>query len=393
MQDIKTEDSVILIDSSRSMLRRDFKPNRISVALGAVKNFIITKFRIDPKDRIAILSFGENTKKLNSFSFEEDRLITSLKKIQISGKGLLQEGIAFSLQILVQEMRKIGGKIYRIFIISDNKLVCNDKLQRTIDIAKGLGIFIDICQLGISQDHTQNVLKRITQSTGGEYGFFNNSKAILNAGKEFASKKAIRQTTDYFSPNKKVELAPLVSEIALPLRRPNVLDIRLMMSDTKRGQEKCQICHSVKAPMTGSDFYSEGRYCPSCDRPMHLSCATMWAKKTEYKENIFRCPFCYFLLELPKSVTKLMEEKPDSEPKIKIIDESGIDTTKMVMVTEKEISQIDASCSFCHSIFLGDYKVFQCQKCGSYYHEPCLQKMNEEIKACRNCGSIISINF
>lgn len=393
MQDIKTEDSVILIDSSRSMLRRDFKPNRISVALGAVKNFIITKFRIDPKDRVAILSFGDNTKKLNSFSFDEDRLITSLKKIQISGKGLLQEGIAFSLQILVQEMRKIGGKIYRIFIISDNKLVCNDKLQRTIDIAKGLGIFIDICQLGISQDHTQNVLKRITQSTGGEYGFFNNSKAILNAGKEFASKKAIRQTTDYFSPNKKVELAPLVSEIALPLRRPNVLDIRLMMSDTKRGQEKCQICHSVKAPMTGSDFYSEGRYCPSCDRPMHLSCATMWAKKTEYKENIFRCPFCYFLLELPKSVTKLMEEKPDSEPKIKIIDESGIDTTKMIMIPKEEINQIDASCSFCHSIFLGDYKVFQCQKCGSYYHEPCLQKMNEEIKACRNCGSIISINF
>ena len=393
MQDIKTEDSVILIDSSRSMLRRDFKPNRISVALGAVKNFIITKFRIDPKDRVAILSFGDNTKKLNSFSFDEDRLITSLKKIQISGKGLLQEGIAFSLQILVQEMRKIGGKIYRIFIISDNKLVCNDKLQRTIDIAKGLGIFIDICQLGISQDHTQSILKRITQTTGGEYGFFNNSKAILNAGKEFASKKAIRQTTDYFSPNKKVELAPLVSEIALPLRRPNVLDIRLMMSDTKRGQEKCQICHSVKAPMTGSDFYSEGRYCPSCDRPMHLSCATMWAKKTEYKENIFRCPFCYFLLELPKSVTKLMEEKPDSEPKIKIIDESGIDTTKMIMIPKEEINQIDASCSFCHSIFLGDYKVFQCQKCGSYYHEPCLQKMNEEIKACRNCGSIISINF
>lgn len=393
MQDIKTEDSVILIDSSRSMLRRDFKPNRITVALGAVKNFIITKFRIDPKDRIAILSFGDNTKKLNPFSFEEDRLIASLKKIQISGKGLLQEGIAFSLQILVEEMRKIGGKIYRIFIISDNKLVYDDKLKRTIDISKGLGIFIDICQLGISQDHTQSILKRIAQSTGGEYGFFNNSKAILNAGKEFASKKAIRQTTDYFSPNKKVELAPLVSEIALPLRRPNVLDIRLMMSDVNRGQEKCQICHSVKAPITGSDFYSEGRYCPSCDRPMHLSCATMWAKKTEYKENVFRCPFCYFLLELPKSVAKLIEEKPDSEPKIKIIDESGINTTKMVMIPEKEINQIDASCSFCHSIFLGDYKVFQCQKCGSYYHEPCLQKMNEEIKACRNCGSSISFNF
>jgi len=374
------------------MLRRDFKPNRLSIALGAVKNFISSKFTIDPKDRIAILSFGDNTKKLCSFSFEEDRLVASLKKIQVSGKGFLHEGVAFSLQLLVEEMRKIGGKIHRIFIVSDNKVIHDDKLQNIINIAKGLGIFIDACQLGLTQDHTQSILRRISHFTGGEYGFFNNSKAILNAGKAFASKKAVKETTDYFSPHKKDDLAPLVSEIALPLRRPSVLDIRLMMSETNRGQEKCQICHSVKAPITGADFYSEGRYCPSCDRPMHLSCTTMWAKKTEYKENVFRCPFCYFLLELPKSAAKLVEEKPEDEPKIKLIDESGINTTRMILIAPGYVPQIDASCSYCHSIFLGDYKVFKCEKCGSYYHEPCLEKMNEEIKACRNCGSKISFD-
>jgi hypothetical protein len=390
MQDlIKIEDCVILIDSSRSMVRKDFKPNRLLAALDAAKNFIHEKFIIDPKDRIAILSFGDTIKKLSSFSSDEEQLVKSLEKIQVSGKGILDEGLAFAIQFLVAEMRRLGGKTSRIFIISDNKLEYKEKIQKTIDIAKGLGIYIDACQLGKTQDYSQSILKKIARLTGGQFGFFSNSKALLNAGMSFASKKELKTSSDYFSPDKKSDLAPLISEIALQLRRPSVLDVRLMMSSKERGQEKCQICHSVKAPITSSDFFSEGRYCPSCERPMHLSCAAMWAKKTEYKENVFRCPFCFFLLELPAAAAKLIEEKTYEEPKIKLIDESGINTTKMALIPDYDIEDINASCTYCHSIFLGDYRVFQCQKCAAYYHEPCLKKMHSEIKACRACGAQI----
>lgn len=392
MQDlVKIEDCVILIDSSRSMVRKDFKPNRLVVALETAKKFIHEKFLIDPKDRIAILSFGTNVVKLSPFSYEEEKLIKALKRIQISGNGLLNEGLAFSVQFLVAEVRKLGGKTNRIFIISDNKLEYSDKIQKIIDITKGLGIYIDACQLGKTQDHSESILKKLAKISGGQYGFFNNSKALLNAGASYASKKELKESSDYFSPDKKSDIAPLISEIALQLRRPNVLDIRLMMSSKERGQEKCQICHSVKAQITGADFFSEGRYCPSCERPMHLSCVAMWAKKTEYKENVFRCPFCFFLLELPATASKLVEEKVEVEgPKIKLIDESGINVTNMTQIPESEIDNIDASCTFCHSIFLGDYNVFQCEKCGAYYHEPCLNKMHNEINACRNCGAQIT---
>ncbi|MFX0048904.1 MAG: VWA domain-containing protein, partial [Candidatus Hermodarchaeota archaeon] len=350
------------------------------------------KFLIDPKDRIAILSFGESVSKLSSFSYEKEKLLNALNRIQISGKGSLTEGLAFSIQFLVGEMRKLGGKTNRIFIISDNKLEYSDKIQKITDMAKGLGVYIDACQLGKTDDHSQSILKNIAKTTGGKFGFFNNSKALLNAGASYAPKKELKASIDYFSPDQKSDIAPLVSEIALQLRRPNVLDIRLMMSSKERGQEKCQICHSVKAQITGADFYSEGRYCPSCERPMHLSCVAMWAKKTVYKENVFRCPFCFFLLELPASAAKLVEEKVEiEEPKIKLIDESGINITKMVQIPEFEIDKIDASCTFCHSIFLGDYNVFQCEKCGAYYHEPCLNKMHNEINACRNCGAQIFV--
>ena len=389
MRDIKPEDTVVLIDVSRSMMRKDFKPDRITVALNTVKNFIHTKFLIDPKDRIAILSCGDVIRKLSSFSYEEEKLIQSLDKLKISGNSQYSDGIAFSLQILVDEMRRLGGKNNRILIITDGNPKNSQKMQKLVEIAKGLHIFIDVCQYGIAETISGSFFKKICNDTRGEYGFFNNSKAILNSGKSFASKKESATTTDYFAPNKIEKIAPLISEIALPLRRPSLLDIRLMMAVDGKGQEKCQICHSAKSPVTNSDFYSEGRYCPSCDRPMHISCAAMWAQKTEYKDNVFRCPFCYFLLELPPSASKIIQEREGSEPKIKLLSQDNKNGTTMILIERELISKINASCSYCRSIFLGDYNVFQCDNCGAYYHEPCLEKMNQEIRACRNCGSKI----
>ncbi len=389
MEDIKIEDTVLLIDASRSMLRSDFKPNRITIALKMASNFIQSKFQIDPKDRISILSFGKTPQKLCNFLNDEESLINTLKKINVSGKGILKDAIAFALQILVEEMRKIGGKNPRIIIISDNKFETSEKVNKIINLAKGLGIIIDTCQIGLSDNYKDNTLKRISQITGGEFGFFNNTKAIINAGKTFASKKSLKKTSDYFSPYKKKEIPPLLNEISLPLRRPTIMEIRMMMSNQGIGQEKCQICHSVKAALTSADFFSEGRYCPSCDRPMHLSCAALWARKTEYKNNVFRCPFCYFLLRVPQTIVKIVDEIEKDSQKIKIINDASSHSTKMILINKEMVNQVNASCSYCHSIFLGDYEVFQCEKCESYYHKPCLEKMYKEIKACRYCGSQI----
>ena len=392
MADIKIEDTVLLLDVSRSMLR-NFKPGRTSrleIALQSLKRFVETKFLLDPKDRISLVSFGKNPRKLTSFTDDENEILRSLKKIQISGKGQLTQAIAFSLQTIVQEMRKIGGKVQRIFIITDNKLdIIQNKIEKTVNIAKGLGVYIDICQLGKSSVEKQNILKRISQNTKGEYGFFKNVKAIINAGKEFASKKEFKTTTDFYSPHKEEKSPALMGEIALPLRRPSLMEIRLLMSKSG-GADKCAICHSVKAPLTDADFYTEGRYCPNCDRPIHLSCSAMWAKKSEFEENIFRCPSCFFLIKLDPSAIKLIENIDLSTSDIKILEEIDIKKTNMIEIHETNIAQIDASCSYCYNIFLGDYKVFKCGNCGSYYHEPCLRKMYNEMKACRYCGAEIS---
>jgi len=393
LPNIKIEDTVLLLDTSRSMLRKDFKPSRLAAELQTAKIFIKSKLSIDLKDRISIISFGSTIKRLIDFSFDSDRLISSLKKVQISGKGKLHQGIAFALQVLVEEMRKIGGKTSRILIMTDNKFEVDvNRLEKIINIAKGLGIYIDTCQIGGIQQHGKLSLKRIAQLTRGEYDHFTNSKELSDGIRVLASKKEIRETSDYFSPETKEDLAPLVSEIALPLRKPSVLEIKLLVSGKNKNLEKCHICHSAKAPVTGSEFYSEARYCPSCDRAMHLSCAAMWAKKTEHKENIFRCPFCFFLLELPRSALKFVKDRDEESQEIRILEEEHGKEAKMNPIPDNEIDQIDASCSYCHNIFLGDYKVFQCDKCGSYYHQPCLGKMKNEIQACRYCGAKIVVD-
>ena len=393
MQDIKIEDTILLIDSSRSMLRTDLTPNRLTIALQTAKNFIQSKAIIDPKDRISIISFGSETRKLSSFSSDETSLISSLKKVKISGKGKVHSAIAFSLQFIIQEMRKIGGKVQRILIISDNKLYLDQiKINKLIEVSKGLGVYIDTCQLGKPQDGKENILKKIAQLTGGEYGYFNNLKAMINAGKSFASKKMVKETMDYSTSKKIEKKPPLMNEIALSLRRPSVMEMRLMMRNGGKEQDKCQICHSIKAP-TGADFYSEGRYCPNCDRAMHISCAALWAKNSEHKDNMFRCPFCFFLLKLPKSmsINKIVKDIKEKAKTVKIL-HPDTNQTKMVQIPEESINEIDASCSYCHNIFSGDFNVFRCEKCGSYYHEPCLQKMFNEIRACRFCGSQILTN-
>ena len=116
----------------------------------------------------------------------------------------------------------------------------------------------------------------------------------------------------------------------------------------------------------------------------------MWAKSSEHKGNIFRCPFCFFLLKLPKSI--IVSKFEEISGPIKIV-ESNENQTKMIPIAKENINQIDASCSYCYNIFSEDLNVFKCQKCGSYYHEPCFRKMYDEIKSCRFCGAQISYDF
>ncbi len=392
MSSIALEDTVILWDCSRSMIRTDFKPNRLRTIQKLVKLFIENKIRKDPKDSIAIAAIGTRIIKLADFSNNSDFLASQLNKLEISGTANVVDGIAFALQMLVKKIRHLGGANQRIIIFTDASKpdIEPARMQKIIKAAQGLGVYIDICQLGLLEmDRSLNPYRQIANATNSEYGFFSNAKALYRAAEGFASKKQSADT-DYFDPNKASKLPRLVAEIAVDLRRPSISEIREMMGKV---DHKCQICYQNTCPVCSNPFYSCGRFCPSCSRPIHMHCASMWSDRdnSEFQDKtVFRCPNCFFLLKVPHSVQQLM--KITGGQSIKVLDEDGFagKPIKMTKVLDNIVENIEDVCSFCSNIFMtGEETVYQCS-CSAYYHQSCLEKMYNEIKSCRNCGGLIN---
>jgi len=387
---IALEDTVVLWDCSRSMIRSDFKPNRLRTIQKIIKIFIENKIAKDPKDSIAIAAIGTRIIKLADFSNNTDFLTKQLNKLEISGNANMVDGIAFALQMLVKKIRHLGGSNQRVIIFTDCSKPDMDleRMQKITKAAQGLGVYIDICQLGLSEiDRASNPYRILANATNAEYGFFTNTKALYRAAEGFSSKKTPPET-DYFNPNKENKLPRLVAEIAVDLRRPTIGEIREMMAKV---DQKCQICYANTCPVCNNPFYSCGRFCPSCSRPIHLHCASMWSDRdnSEFADKtVFRCPNCYFLLKVPHSVQQLMKITGGVAIKVETEGFAGkpIQITK---VPDSIIENIEDACSFCSNIFTGQEAVYQCS-CSAYYHQSCLEQMNKEIKSCRNCGGLIN---
>jgi hypothetical protein len=387
---MQIEDVVVLWDCSRSMVRTDFKPSRLRVAQKLIKIFIDKKLTIDFKDSICIVSFGSRTKRICEFSSDSEYLKNGLNKFEIAGQSNLEDGIALALQLLIAQIRKIGGKTARIVIFTDNSLTGGSmkRLSTLVNFAKKIGVFVDVCQMGEpKKGSNSNLLKDLAYSTNGEFAFFNNTQALFVAAEGFASKKNVKETEDYFNPDKNEDV-PDITQVSVDLRRPTINEIRTMMKGGSNSDHKCQICYQNKCPTCQGQFYTCGRFCPSCSRPIHLHCASLWAEKSEFsKQNVFRCPFCFFLLKIPATVQALMSL---TGGKIRILDRDiSSKPVKMIKIPQEEVYKIDDACTLCANIFSQNEKVYQCSGCNSYYHDYCYHEMEQDIKACRNCGGEI----
>ena len=62
MTELRIEDVIICIDTSRSMFRRDFRPNRIDAVKKALKEYVEVKSQIDERDRFGVVTFSSEAK-------------------------------------------------------------------------------------------------------------------------------------------------------------------------------------------------------------------------------------------------------------------------------------------------------------------------------------------
>ena len=78
--ELQLEDTIIILDTSRSMFRKDFEPNRMMAAKKALKDFVIAKNQIDDRDQFAIVTFSSEAKVLLEMTPEVDEVISYIDR-------------------------------------------------------------------------------------------------------------------------------------------------------------------------------------------------------------------------------------------------------------------------------------------------------------------------
>ena len=387
------ENLVICIDTSRSMFRRDFNPNRLICSVSAVKTLISERFNLDKLSAFSLIEYSGKAQKIIDFttsSFEKN-LIEVLKTLNCGGYSAMGDALALSIKTLIAELRKISAKTPRIVLISDGNYMRTvaDPIKMA-RLAQGLNIRIDT--FGIGNTRQDNILKKISDITGGRYFYNNDYESLIRSAKEIAD--------DNYKTYGSSKEALIENPVFLRKIAADLLRVQDLTKDQKqrakqiRGEvdfKKCSICFSDQNPYTKGSFYVTGRYCPNCTTPFHIHCLAAWADSQKdhqvKRSGTARCPHCFYLIKIPKEVTQIQ--------KLRVLTKGIKDETaqKQELMPAKYIQNVSVlgdealfnACPVCQLIFEKGQTAVQCGnlQCNALYHEDCFKKLKNGH--CRKC--------
>ncbi|NVM29789.1 MAG: VWA domain-containing protein [Candidatus Helarchaeota archaeon] len=307
-KDFDTEDTVICLDVSRSMARRDFNPSRLEAVKNALVSFIEIKNDIDKDDRFALVTFSTNAKIVQELTNNPEQIINAIKSVSPQGISSLGEGLAVALHVVSDQILKQGSNINRVIVISDGKpwLGTIDPLEKA-RIMGEVGVLVDALEISASRaTWGHNILESV--SIIGDYHQATNENMLMMILRTLSHKK------DVFELKKTM---PKLHLIAADLLNPNELTDEILDAIkhiSKIEEEKCIICRMDSCGICETPDC--GRLCPYCKTYMHLCCAKKWSEESKMVEaSVFRCPHCLFLLKLPEEVTTRIPIKKKGKPK------------------------------------------------------------------------------
>ncbi len=387
------ENLVICIDTSRSMFRKDFAPNRLTCCISAIKTLIKERFNLDSLSAFSIIKYSNKAKKIIDFTTSnfENQLIEGLNSLKCGGYSAMGDALALSIKSLIAELRKIGAKTPRIVLISDGNYMRTvaDPIKMA-RLAQGLNIRIDT--FGLGNTRKDNVLKKISDITGGRNFYNNDPESLIRSAQEIADDN---YKTYGSSKEVLIENPAFLRKIAADLLRVQDLtkdqEQRVKQIRGEGDFKKCSICFSDQNPYTKGSFYVTGRYCPNCTTPFHIHCLAAWAdsqKNHQIKRSgTARCPHCFYLLKIPIEVTQIQ--------KLRILTKGSKEETakKPDLMPAKYIQDVGIlgdealfnACPVCHLIFEKGQSAVQCGnlQCNALYHEDCFKKLKDGH--CRKC--------
>jgi len=387
------ENIVVCLDTSRSMYKKDFPPNRLKCCTNAVKKLINKRFELDSLSTFAIVKFSDKAKKVIDFTSSTyiENLNKALDSLTCGGYSALGDGLALAVKTVIAEMRKIGAKPPRILLISDGRIMKSvvDPLKMA-RLAQGLKIKIDTFLVG--EITKENILKKLSDITKGRYFYNRDSESLIRSAQEIADDnyKRYGSSDDIISEN-----PAFLRKIAADLLRvQDLTKDQEQHAKQIRGEvdfKKCSICFSDKNPYTKGTFYVTGRYCPNCTTPFHIHCLANWADSQ--KDNIVkrsgtaRCPHCFYLLRIPTEVTQIQKlrvlsrgYKEELEQRPELLPAKYIENVSLLGE-----DALFSACPVCHLIFEKGQHAVQCGnlECNTLYHEDCFKKLKDGH--CRSC--------
>ncbi len=387
------ENLVICIDTSRSMFKKDFTPNRLTCSISATKTLIKERFNLDNLSAFSLIKYSDKAEKIIEFTTSsfETNLFEVLESITCGGYSAMGDALALSIKTLIAELRKIGAKTPRIVLISDGKYMRTvaDPLKMA-RLAQGLNIRIDT--FGLGNVRKDNILKKISDITGGRYFYNNDLESLIRSAKEIADDN---YKTYGSGKETLIENPAFLRKIAADLLRVQDLtkdqEQRVKQIRGMGDFKKCSICFSDQNPYTKGSFYVTGRYCPNCTTPFHIHCLAAWADSQKdhqvKRSGTARCPHCFYLIKIPKEVTQIqklrvltkgIKEETAKKPEImpaKYIQDVGVLGDEALF----------KACPVCQLIFDKGQSAVQCGnlQCNALYHEDCYEKLKESH--CKQC--------
>lgn len=392
-----SENIIICVDVSRSMYRHDYHPSRLEASIPAIKKLIGDRLEEDPSTGFAIVEFSDSADKITEFINGTTQLFEALDSLEYGGISALGDALAKAIKSIIAELRKIAAKIPRILVVSDGNYTKTavDPLKMA-RLCQGLSIKIDTFRLG-EVSHL-NIMKRLSDLTGGKYYYNNDASSLMEAAHDLAESNIKTLGSESDSP---IENPAFLRKIAAPILRSQDLtkdqEQKLKQIRGEGEFKKCSICFSDEDPVTGASFYLTGRYCPNCQTPFHIHCLSGWAdsQKDESAKasGTVRCPHCYYLLKIPSEVSQAKKLRSISK-KSKTV--GGSSSGGTLQAKKMDISQLGdealyQSCPVCHLIFEENDQIIKCgnHECGALYHEECYKKLKDG--RCKNCGAQLKV--
>jgi Ca-activated chloride channel family protein len=169
---------VLVIDSSGSMLAKDFEPNRMEAAKESAISFID---QLSLKDLVGVISFSDSPKIVSFLTNDKNKAIEKTKTIVASGGTAIGDGLAFGVDMV----SSVPNKKKLVILLSDGEQTTGQiSIDDAISYAKSKEVIVYTIGVGSNQNVVlgydwfgrpqyakldEESLKKIAQETSGKY--------------------------------------------------------------------------------------------------------------------------------------------------------------------------------------------------------------------------------